>query len=95
MKCEDIYMYIHKILENTPGPDTKYCHDLKLLQIKCENIYMYVHKILENTPGPDTKRIKKKIIKIFQQNSLKITIDANVVQANFLDVTFNLQSDKY
>ena len=26
---------------------------------------------------------------------LKITIDANVVQANFLDVTFNLQSDKY
>ena len=51
--------------------------------------------ILENTPGPDTERIKKKIIKFFQQNGLKITIDANVVQANFLDVTFNLQSDKY
>ena len=39
--------------------------------------------------------IKKKIIKFFQQNGLKITIDANVVQANFLGVTFNLQSDKY
>ena len=51
--------------------------------------------ILENTPGPDTERIKKKIIKFFQQNGLKITIDVNVVQANFLDVTFNLQSDKY
>ena len=51
--------------------------------------------ILENTPGPDTERIKKKIIKFFQQNGLKITIDANVVQANFLDVTFNLQSDKF
>ena len=51
--------------------------------------------ILENTPGPDTERIKKKIIKFFQQNGLKITIDANVIQANFLDVTFNLQSDKY
>ena len=50
--------------------------------------------ILENTPGPDTERIKKKIIKFFQQNGLKISIDANVVQANFLDVTFNLQSDK-
>ena len=49
--------------------------------------------ILENTPGPDTERIKKKIIKFFQQNGLKITIDANVVQANFLDVIFNLQSD--
>ena len=51
--------------------------------------------ILENTPGPDTECIKKKIIKFFKQNGLKITIDANVVQANFLDVTFNLQSDKY
>ena len=51
--------------------------------------------ILENTPGPDTERIKKKIIKFFQQNGLKITIDANVIQANFFDVTFNLQSDKY
>ena len=51
--------------------------------------------ILENTPGPDTERIKKKIMKFFQQNGLKITIDANVIQANFLDVTFNLQSDKY
>ena len=51
--------------------------------------------ILENTPGPDTKRIKKKIIKFFQQNGLKITIDDNIVQANFLDVIFNLQSDKY
>ena len=50
--------------------------------------------ILENTPGPDTERIKKNIIKFFQQNGLKITIDANFVQANFLDVTLNLQSDK-
>ena len=51
--------------------------------------------ILENTPESDTERIKKKITKFFQQSGLKITIDANVVQANFLDVTFNLQSDKY
>ena len=51
--------------------------------------------ILENTPGPDTERIKKKIIKFFQQDVLKITIDANVVQAKFLDVRFNLQSHKY
>ena len=40
--------------------------------------------ILENTPGPDTERIKKKIIKFFQQNGLKITIDANVIEAIFL-----------
>ena len=51
--------------------------------------------ILENTPGPDAKLVKKKIIKFFQQNGLKITIDANVVQANFFDITCNLQSDKY
>ena len=51
--------------------------------------------ILENPPGPDTGRIKNKIIKFLKQNGLKITIDVNDVQANFLDVTFDLQSDKY
>ena len=51
--------------------------------------------LLENIPGPDTERIKKKIIKFFQQNGLKITFDANVAQTNFLDLTFDLRSDKY
>ena len=38
---------------------------------------------------------KKKIIEFLQQNGIKINIDANVVQANSLDVAFDLQSDKY
>ena len=58
------------------------------------NVGLYRDDGLANL-GPDTERIKKKIIKFFQPNGLKIIIDANVVQANFLDVAFNLQSDKF
>ena len=35
-----------------------------------------------------TLKVLKKSLNFFQQNGLKITIDANVVQANFIDVTF-------
>jgi len=37
----------------------------------------------------------KQIIKIFQDNGLKITIEANLLQVNFLDVTLNLPNSKY
>ena len=45
--------------------------------------------------GPTSKRIKKKIIKLFHQHGLNITAETNLVQTNFLDVTFNLKSGKY
>ena len=45
--------------------------------------------------GPATECIKKKIIKLFHQHGLNITAETNLVQANFLDVTFNLKSGKY
>ena len=51
--------------------------------------------ILENASGPSSERLKKKIIKIFQQHDLNITAETNLVQTNFLDVTFNLKSRKY
>ena len=50
---------------------------------------------LRNTSGPDTERLRKKIIKLFKDNGLQITIDANLIETDFLDVTFNLNSGKY
>lgn len=49
----------------------------------------------ENMSGPDQERMKKKIIKLFQENGLQITININLVEVNFLDVTFNLKDGKY
>ena len=51
--------------------------------------------ITRKLSGPQTERLKKHIIKIFQANNLKITIECNMSQANFLDVTFDLSTGKY
>ena len=51
--------------------------------------------ILENASGPESERIKKKIVKVFQQYGLNISVDTNLVQTDFLDVTFNLKLGKY
>ena len=39
--------------------------------------------------------IKKEICKIFKENNLKITIEANHKTVNFLDVTMNLTTGEY
>ena len=51
--------------------------------------------ILRNSSGPNTERIKKRIIKLFQKHNLKITIKANIIQTDFLDVTLNLKTEKH
>ena len=51
--------------------------------------------ILKNASGPESERIKKKLIKVFQKYGLNISADTNLVQTDFLDVTFNLKSGKY
>ena len=42
-----------------------------------------------------TENIKKEIVKIFQENNLKITITANLKVVDFLDVTFDLTLGSY
>ena len=39
--------------------------------------------------------MKKNLCKIFRDNDLKITVDANITRVNFLDVTLDLKSGKY
>ena len=51
--------------------------------------------ILRNSSCPNTDRIKKRIIKLFQKHNLKITIEANIIQTDFLDVTLNLKTEKH
>ena len=45
--------------------------------------------------GPTLNRTKKEIIKLFQSFGLKITIETNMQQVDFLDVTMNLQKDTF
>ena len=45
--------------------------------------------------GPDVERLRKKITKLFQDNSLKITVEANIKITTFLDVCFNLVNDTF
>ena len=46
-------------------------------------------------PGPDVERLKKDMISIFRSEGLRITIDTNMTQVNFLDITLNLDLDKF
>ena len=72
-------------------------HQLSQL-VDVKNIGLYRDDglaILKNTLGPTLEHVKKKIIKLLHQHSLKITTKTNLIQTNFLDVTFNLKSGKY
>ena len=50
---------------------------------------------ISNVAPRDTENIKKEICRVFNQNWLRITIDANKQIINFLDVTFNLNNSTY
>ena len=50
--------------------------------------------ILRKTSGPDADRERKTIIKIFKEGGLSITCQVNKKIVDFLDVRFNLQTNK-
>ena len=47
--------------------------------------------ILNNASGPSSERMRKGLIKLFQDHGLKVTTECNLVQTEYLDVTFNLK----
>ena len=49
----------------------------------------------ENMTNSGLERLKKHIVKIFKSNNLKIEINMNMAQVDFLDVTFNISSNRY
>ena len=44
--------------------------------------------------GPKLDRIRKDIIALFKEEGLSITIKTNLIETDFLDVTFNLATKK-
>ena len=51
--------------------------------------------VLRNKSGPEMERTRKNIIKAFKEIELNITAETNLFQTDFLDVTFNLKSNKF
>lgn len=74
------------------------CYLLSLLTDKYgQNIGLYRDDGLAafNKTPQEFEKIKKELCKIFRENGLKITIEANKSIVNFLDVTLDLQAGKH
>ena len=66
--------------------------------IRKENVGLYRDDglgILRNLSGPEIERIRKRIIKIFKDSGLNITIKMNLKTVDFLDVRFDLLNGTY
>ena len=50
---------------------------------------------INNANGTKLGRIRKDIIALFKEEGFLITIEANLIETDFLDVTFNLAMTKY
>ena len=73
------------------------CYLLSLLTKKYgQNIGLYRDDGLAafNRKPQEIEKIKKELCKIFCDNDLKITVEANTTIVNFLDVTLDLKSGK-
>ena len=51
--------------------------------------------IVHKANGPKVDRSRKDIISLFKDEGLSITIDTNLIETDFLDVSFNLNTGKY
>ena len=45
--------------------------------------------------GPGVERLRKQVIKLFKENGLKLTVEANLKSTDFLDITFDLNSSSF
>ena len=50
---------------------------------------------VKTTSGPVLDKMRKNIITLFKNEDLGITIDTNLIETDFLDVTFNLATGKF
>ena len=51
--------------------------------------------VFENLSGPQIERKKKNIITVFKDCGLKIAVSANQKSVDFLDATFDLDTETY
>ena len=81
--CKIIELYLLNKLSNLLGK---------------ENIVLYRDDglaAINSCSGPVLNRTRKNIITLFKKERLNITIETNIAETNFLDVTFNLVTEKY
>ena len=50
---------------------------------------------MKSTSGPILDKMTKSIIALFKEEDFTITIDTNLTETDFLDVTFNLATSKF
>ena len=81
--CELVGLYImSKLLSNFSKVDIDLCRDNRLV-------------ILRNKNGKETDKIRKNIIKTLKNTRFSIEIATNLKSQDFLDITFNLQTNPY
>ena len=51
--------------------------------------------IIQKANDPKVDRLRKAIISLFKDEGLSITIDTDLIETGFLDVSFNLNTGKY
>ena len=51
--------------------------------------------VADNANVPKLDKLRTKIITIFKAEGLSITIETNLIETDFLDITFNLHTNKY
>ena len=51
--------------------------------------------VFQNMSGPEADRTRNRIIQVFRDNCLQITIETNLKCTDFLDVTFDLATGIY
>ena len=51
--------------------------------------------VIDQANGPKMDRIRKDIIALFKSEGLSITIDTNLMEIDFLDVSFNLEVETF
>ena len=65
---------------------------------KIESISHYINDglaVLKSATESNSERMRKRLIKTFQDNDLCITSQTNITSANFSDITLNLTTESY
>ena len=81
--CELVELYILDILTKEFGHD-------KIALYRDDGLGCF-----QNLSGPESEKVKKKLRKIFKQIELSNTVECSLQITDFLDVTFDLRTDKY
>ena len=81
--CELIGIYIHSSLESSLEKDQ--------MGLYRDDGFI----VLLNINNQKTDKIRRKIITVFTSIDFRIEITTNLMEVNFLDVTFNLEQNTY